>query len=193
MLQIFWGSIFLLFDINITSHSIDILPDIIGWLLVAVGLKKLSQHSRLFKGVKIAGIAMLLISVFQTVITFIGDKNFAYTYISNRYLVSISDSSYILNTAFWGIKMIVLTILILALVKIKDRISDIQSIKRLAVVWFVVFGIELSTFAYKNLIMGYLPNGIQKAIMQILVIGSIFFKIWFVFSEYKIAKDYKPY
>lgn len=195
MLQIFWGSIFLLFDIviNISEHSIDILPDFIGWILVVVGLKKLSQHSRLFKGVEVAGILMILISAFNTVITFMGNDNFVYTYISEHYSISTPDSAYIFNTAFWGFKMVVFTIAVLALVKIKDRISDIHSIKRLGSVWFAIFAIELATFAYKNLIMNYLPSGIQKAIMQILVVGVIFFKIWFVFSEFKITKDYKPY
>lgn len=195
MLQIFWGSIFLLFDIgiNISEHSIDILPDFIGWILVVVGLKKLSQHSRLFKGVKVAGILMILISAFNAVITFIGSDNFVYTYISRHHSISTADSAYIFNTAFWGFKMVVLTVTVLALVKIKDRISDTQSIKKLGAVWFTIFLIELATFAYKNLIMNYLPSGIQKAIMQILVLGVIFFKIWFVFSEFKITKDYKPY
>lgn len=193
MLQIFWGSIFLLFDINVSSHSIDILPDFIGWLLMVIGLKKLSQHSKLFRGVEIVGILMILISIIQTVILFKNTDNFVYTYISNHCGISNTDSAYILNTAFWALKMIVLTVTVLALVKIKDRISDTKSIKRLGTVWFIVLGTELFTLAYKNFIMNYLPDSLQKAIMQILAVGVIFFRIWFIFSELKLAKDYKPY
>lgn len=193
MLQIFWGSVFLLFDINVSVHCIDVLPDFIGWILVAVGLKKLSQHSRVFKCVKVIGIFMILISIIQAAISFMGSGNFVYNYISKYYGIENADSAYLLTTVFWGLKMVVLTLAILALFKIRDRISDTQSIKRLGAVWLVILAIELSTYAYKNLIMDYLPNSIQKAIMQILVVGVIFFKIWFIFSEFKITKDYKPY
>lgn len=193
MLQIFWGSIFLLFDINISEHNIDILPDFIGWLLVVFGLKKLSQHSGLFRGVKIVGIFMILISILHAVISFMGNDNFAYTYISNHFGISDAYSAFIFSTTFWALKMIVLTITVLALVKIKDRISDTKSIKKLRAVWFIVLGIELFTLAYKNLIMNYLPNSLQHAIMQILAVGVMFFRIWFIFSEFKLAKDYKPY
>ncbi len=193
MLQIFWGSVFLLFDINVSTYCIDVLPDFIGWILIAFGLKKLSQHSKVFRCVKVIGIFMIAISLLQAVISFMGSENFVYNYISKFYGIENADSAYLFTTVFWGLKMAVLTLAILALFKIRDRISDTQSIKRLAIVWLIVLAIELSTFVYKNLIMCYLPSTIQKAIMQILVVGVIFFKIWFVFSEYKITKDYKPY
>lgn len=193
MFQIFLGSVFLLFDITASEYYIDVLPDFIGWLLVTYGLKKLSQHSSIFTGVKITGILMILISIIQTIITFMGSGNLIYTYFSNHYGINNADSAYIFNSVFWALKMVIFTITVLALAKIKDRLSDIQSIKRLRFVWFVILGIEIFTFAYKNLIMSYLPDVIQRTIIQILVIGIIFFKIWFIFSEFKISKDYKPY
>lgn len=190
MFQIFLGSVFLLFDISVSKYCIDVLPDFIGWLLVAYGLKKLSQHSGIFTGIKITGIFMIVISIIQAVITFIGSNNFIYTYLSNHYGI---DSALIFNSVFWVLKIVVFTITVLALVKIKDRLSDTQSIKKLRTVWFVILGIEIFTFAYKNFIMNYLPDVIQRSIIQILVVGIIFFKIWFIFSGFKITKDYKPY
>ncbi len=193
MHQIFWGLLFLLFDINVSSHSIDVLPDFIGWILIAVGMKKLSQHSKVFNGMTVMGIIMTLISAFQTVIYFLGEKRFAYTYAAKQFSVSNSDSVFIINTAFWILKLSALTIAVLALAKIKDRISDTKSIKRFRCVWFSALGIEIFAYLYRNLIMSYLPESAQKAVIQILVIGVIFFKIWFLFDEFKIAKDYKPY
>lgn len=190
MFQIFLGSVFLLFDISVSKYCIDVLPDFIGWLLVAYGLKKLSQHSGIFTGIKITGIFMIVISIIQAVTTFIGSNNFIYTYLSNHYGI---DSALIFNSVFWVLKIVVFTITVLALVKIKDRLSDTQSIKKLRTVWFVILGIEIFTFAYKNFIMNYLPDVIQRSIIQILVVGIIFFKIWFIFSGFKITKDYKPY
>ena len=191
MLQIFLGTVFLLFDINISVYSIDLLPDLIGWIIMSFGLKKLSQHSGLFKWVFIIGIFMIAVSAVQAVIPFIGDGNLVYTYISKHF--GIENTAFYLTTVFWGMKLVAITFTVLALFKIKDRISDTQSIRRLRVVWLVILAIEMSTFVYKSLIMCYLPDAIQKAIIQILVVGVIFFKIWFIFSEYKITKDYKPY
>lgn len=193
MFQIFLGSIFLLFDITVSSYYIDVLPDFIGWLLVAYGLKKLSQHSGVFTGVKIAGIFMILISILQAVITFMGSNNFVYTYLLKHYGIDHTDSTLIFSSVFWMLKFVVFTITVLVLVKIKDRLSDTQSIKRLRTVWLIILGIEIFTFIYKTLIMNYLPDIIQTSILQILVIGAIFFRIWFIFSGFKIAKDYKPY
>lgn len=192
MFQIFLGSVFLLFDITVSEYYVDVIPDFIGWFLVAYGLNKLSQHSRIFTGIKIAGIFMILINILQTVITFMGN-NVIYTYFSSHYGINNTDSAYILNSVFWALKIVIFTIAVLALVKIKDRLSDTQSIKRLRTVWFVILGIEIFTFAYKNFIMNYLPDTIQRSIIQILVVGIIFFKIWFIFSGFKITKDYKPY
>lgn len=188
MLQVLWGFIFLLFDINVSLYSIDILPDFIGWILTVYGFGKLSNHTRMFICVRIAGIFMILTSLLQFLISFMGRGNFIYTYLSKLFSIENADAAYLLSNIFWGLKLIALTLVIIALFNIKNRLGDIKRVKILRTVWFAILTIEIATFLFNNFIMTYLPNSVRNAIMQILVVGVILLKIWLIFSAYKINK-----
>lgn len=190
MLQIFWGSVFLLFDINASVYGIDILPDFAGWILTVFGICRLSRYSKSFNCIKIAGIFMTIVSLVQFVISFMS-KNYIYTYFSERFGIGNAETEFVLTNAFWGIKLIAFTLLVLAFYKAKNSLGDIHRIKILGTVWLAILIIEISTFLFNNFIVNYLPNAIQKAIMQILVVGVIFFKIWFVYCVYKLSKALK--
>lgn len=174
----FWGFIFLLFDINASVYSIDILPDFIGWILAVYGFGKLLHYEKTlkktFRFVKISGIFMITATLLQFILSFIISGNFIFTYI--------------LADIFWLLKLIALNILIFALFTVRERINDTQRFKTLEVVWLAIVMIEILTFLYNNFLVNHLPDTIQKAIMQVLVVGVIFFKVWFVFSIYKILK-----
>ncbi len=188
MLQVLWGFIFLLFDINVSLYSIDILPDFIGWILAVYGLSKLSNHTEMFICVRIAGIFMILTSLLQFVISFMGSGNFIYTYLSKLFSIENADAANLLSNIFWGLKLIALTLVVIALINIRNRLGDIKRVKILRTVWFAILIIEIATFLFNNFIMAYLPNSVRNAIMQILVVGVIFLKIWLIFSAYKINK-----
>ena len=188
MLQVLWGFIFLLFDINVSSYSIDILPDFIGWILAIYGLSKLSNLTGMFICVRISGIFMILTSLLQFVISFMGSDNFIYTYLSKLFSIENADAAYLLSNIFWGLKLIALTLVIIALFNIRNRLGDIKRVKILRTVWFAILTIEIATFLFNNFIMTYFPNSVRNAIMQILVVGVIFLKIWLIFSAYKINK-----
>ncbi len=187
VLQIFWGSVFLLFDINASVYGIDILPDFTGWILTVFGICRLSRYSKAFNCIKIAGIFMTIVSLVQFVISFL-DKNYIYTYFLERFGIGNAETEFVLTNAFWGIKLIAFTLLVFAFYKAKDCLGDIHRIKILGTVWLAILIIEIFTFSFNNFIVNYLPDAIQKAIMQILVVGVIFFKIWFVYCVYKISK-----
>lgn len=188
MLQVLWGFIFLLFDINVSLYSIDILPDFIGWILAVYGFDKHFNHTGMFICVRIAGIFMILTSLLQFVISFMGSGNFIYTYLSKLFSIENADAAYLLSNIFWGLKLVALTLVIIALFNIRNRLGDIKRVKILRTVWFAILTIEIATFLFNNFIMTYLPNSVRNAIMQILVVGVIFLKIWLIFSAYKINK-----
>ena len=188
MLQIFWSSVFLLFDINVSLYSIDILPDFIGWILLFFGLKKLSLNSKMFSFAKISSIFMIFAGLLQFVFSFMGRSNLIYTYFSRLFGMKNIDLAYLSDNVFWALKLAVLTLVFFSLFNIRDRLSDTKRVKILRTIWFAVLIIEVATFLINNFIMSYLPDGVKKAVMQVLVVGIIFLKVWFIFSVYKIQK-----
>ncbi len=184
MLQVLWGFVFLLFDINVSSYSIDILPDFIGWILIVFGSNRVLLKCMVFTFVKVSGIFMIFVSLLQFVVSFMGKGNFVYTYLSTLN----ADFAYLLDNIFWGLKLFVLTLVVFALFNIRDRLGDIKRVRILRDVWLGVLIIEIATFLLNNFVSDYIPETLQKAFMQILVLGVIFFKIWIVFSVYKVKK-----
>lgn len=188
MLQVLWGFVFLLFDINVSSYSIDILPDFIGWILIVFGLNMVLLKCKVFTFVKVSGIFMIFVSLLQFVVSFMGSGNFVYTYLSTLFSIENADFAYLLDNIFWGLKLFVLTLVVFALFNVIDRLGDIKRIRTLRDVWLGVLIIEIATFLLNNFVSDYIPETLQKAFMQILVLGVIFFKIWIVFSVYKVKK-----
>lgn len=188
MLQVLWGFVFLLFDINVSSYSIDILPDFIGWILIVFGLNRVLLKCRVFTFVKVSGIFMIFVSLLQFVVSFMGRGNFVYTYLSTLFSIKNADSAYLLDNIFWGLKLFVLTLVVFTLFNVRDRLGDIKRVRILRNVWLGVLIIEIATFLLNNFVSDYIPETLQKAFMQILVLGVIFFKIWIVFSVNKVKK-----
>lgn len=188
MLQVLWGFVFLLFDINVSSYSIDILPDFIGWILIVFGSNRVLLKCKVFTFVKVSGIFMIFVSLLQFVVSFMGRGNFVYTYLSRLFSIKNADPAYLLDNIFWGLKLSVLTLVVFALFDVRDRLGDIKRIRILRDVWLGVLIIEIATFLLNNFVSDYIPETLQKAFMQILVLGVIFFKIWIIFSVYKVKK-----
>ncbi|RJE83867.1 hypothetical protein D3P07_23940 [Paenibacillus sp. 1011MAR3C5] len=60
--KFFWGFLFIMFDFRI--QGVDILPDIIGFILFAVGFQALAQHSDHFTKGKIFNLVLVFLSIF---------------------------------------------------------------------------------------------------------------------------------
>ncbi len=61
-IRIFWGLLFVLFDITINSVDL-ILPDFIGYILIVRGLSLLTPEYRSFRKAKVFGIIMIFVSI----------------------------------------------------------------------------------------------------------------------------------
>lgn len=61
--KFYWGFLFIMFDFRI--QGIDILPDVIGFILFAVGFQTLLEHSSFFAKGKTYNLIMLIISIFS--------------------------------------------------------------------------------------------------------------------------------
>ena len=61
-IKIFWGLLFVLFDITINSVDL-ILPDFIGYILIVRGLSLLTPEYRSFRKAKVFGIIMIFVSI----------------------------------------------------------------------------------------------------------------------------------
>jgi len=61
--KLYWGFLFIMIDFRI--QGFDILPDIIGYILFAVGFNRLSESSSYFKKAASFNIIMIIVSVFS--------------------------------------------------------------------------------------------------------------------------------
>lgn len=62
---LFWGFIFVLVDVRI--QGFDVLPDIVGYILFAIGLGLLETENRAFAVAKVLSYPLILLSVFSIV------------------------------------------------------------------------------------------------------------------------------
>lgn len=64
MKKLFWGFLlmFLSFDLELNGHSLDVLPDFVGYILLLRGIDELNEESSLFKGARPYAIAMAIYS-----------------------------------------------------------------------------------------------------------------------------------
>lgn len=60
--KFFWGFLFIMFDFRI--QGIDIMPNVIGYILFALGFQALANHSQYFAKAKIFNLIMIFISLF---------------------------------------------------------------------------------------------------------------------------------
>lgn len=104
--KLYWGFLFILLSFRIMGF--DILPDVVGHILFAIGLSKLTKHSHYFiKAVKY-NYPMIILSLFSIYELPVKDNNFNFD-INNIYLLIISIVSIILRliifyNLFMGIK-----------------------------------------------------------------------------------------
>lgn len=61
--KFFWGFLFMMFDFRI--QGIDILPDVVGFILFAMGFQALAEHSGYFVKAKTINLVMIVLSVFS--------------------------------------------------------------------------------------------------------------------------------
>ncbi len=60
--KFFWGFLFIMFDFRI--QGFDIMPNVIGYILFALGFQALAKHSQYFAKAKIFNLIMIFISLF---------------------------------------------------------------------------------------------------------------------------------
>jgi len=60
--KFFWGFLFIMFDFRI--QGFDIMPNVIGYILFALGFQALAKHSEYFAKAKIFNLIMIFISLF---------------------------------------------------------------------------------------------------------------------------------
>ncbi len=60
--KLFWGFLFIMIDFRI--QGVDILPDIVGFILFAVGFSALAEYSGFFKKAGKFNVFMIIVSVF---------------------------------------------------------------------------------------------------------------------------------
>lgn len=58
-----WGFLFILFSFRL--QGIDIMPDVIGYILFAIGFHRLAEQSEYFARVKILNVIMIFLSIFS--------------------------------------------------------------------------------------------------------------------------------
>lgn len=61
--KLFWGFLFIMIDFRV--QGFDILPDIIGYILFAVGFSTLAGHSPYFKKAGTLNLVMIVVSIFS--------------------------------------------------------------------------------------------------------------------------------
>lgn len=191
--MILFGSILLLFDINVSTLGIDVLSDLIGWVCVSAGMGKLSKHSKWYRVIIISGLVMFLVSLFSLVITCMGKDNFLYSWYANEFSVTLDVAKTFFRSISWGLKMLVITLVFLSFKFIEDRVSDVSQIRRARDLWFTILIIEIVTYILKTFMTNLLPGSVNKAVVGGLLVIAIFLRVWLVLTGFKISRDYKPY
>ena len=59
---IFWGLLFVVLDIRISSVDL-VLPDFVGYILIAIGLSRLAPHHQWFRTARILAIVLVFVSL----------------------------------------------------------------------------------------------------------------------------------
>lgn len=62
MKKIFWGFLlmFLSFDLDLNGHSLDVLPDFVGYILLLQGMRELEHESDMFKNARPFAVGMTI-------------------------------------------------------------------------------------------------------------------------------------
>lgn len=189
---IFFGLLFLLFDLNVSKLGIDILPDFVGWALMFFGYLKLSRHGKAFKiGSAVYAVAFVL-GVLHVVSTLMGDSSFALKLFSSS-STDTKDAIFYVNTIYFVIKLLILTFTLPAICRLRDYMSDTALIKRTRTAWLILLAIQALYCTYAAFIEAHLPQGLSLVFEQILVIFTILVQVLFLIMIFKIKKDYRAY
>lgn len=82
-LHLFWGFLFL---VDIRINNIDILPDVIGYVLFFLGFVKLEQRSGHFRCAKYASVALIILSVVTIVLSVSPPNSWLFIFVYNAAL-----------------------------------------------------------------------------------------------------------
>lgn len=176
MRLIFVSLILLLFDINVTSYEIDILPDFLGWIFMLIATFKMSGLIKYASYAKAAEIIMLIISV---------------PYEASSFLSGIGGmgASFVYALA----KLLAITFVLFCFSKIKERLKDKTYFVTASKIWFVFLALEAVYFIFAGLIEPILPKSVALAITQVVVITLLFTQVLFLIFVRKTQKkvDFK--
>ncbi len=160
---IFASFIFLLFDLNVTSYEIDVLPDFLGWMFMLLATFKMSDMIKYASYAKAAEIFVLVISIPYEVMSLLpGIKEFP---ISLFYAIC---------------KLAVMTFVLFCFSKLKERVKNTVYYNTAAKVWLVFLVVEAVYFVFAGLIEPILPEGAAMAITQAVVITLLFTQVLFL-------------
>lgn len=169
---IFASFIFLLFDLNVTSYEIDILPDFLGWMFMLLATFKMSDIIKYAPYAKTAEIFMLVVSVPYEVMSLLpGIKGLPVSF-------------------FYAIcKLASMTFVLFCFSKLKERVKSIVYYDTAAKVWLVFLAVEAVYFVFAGLIESKLPEGVAMAITQAVVITLLFTQVLFLIFLRKAQKS----
>ena len=160
---IFASFIFLLFDLNVTSYEIDVLPDFLGWMFMLLATFKMSDKVKYASYAKATEIFMFVISIPYEVMSLLpGIKEFP---ISLFYAIC---------------KLAVMTFVLFCFSKLKERVKNTVYYNTAAKVWLVFLVVEAVYFVFAGLIEPILPEGAAMAITQAVVITLLFTQVLFL-------------
>lgn len=172
MRLIFASLIFLLFDINVTSYEIDILPDFLGWIFMLAATVKMSALIKYADCAKTAEIVMLVVSVPYEVSAFLP-------------VIGGLAASFI----YAVLKLSATTFVLFCFSKIKESLKEKTYFYTAQKVWIVFLALEAVYFIYAGLIENLLPERTALAITQAIVIMLLFAQVLFLIFLRKTQKS----
>lgn len=163
MRLIFVSLIFLLFDINVTSYEIDVLPDFLGWIFMLIATFKMSDLIKYASYAKSAEIIMLIISVPYEALYFLPG-------------IGGMGASFVYALA----KLSAMTFVLFCFSKIKERLKDKTYFSTASKIWLIFLALEAVYFIFAGLIEPILPKSAALAITQVVVITLLFTQVLFL-------------
>ncbi|MCD8327903.1 MAG: hypothetical protein LUC25_02275 [Ruminococcus sp.] len=168
----FASLIFLLFDLNATSYEIDILPDLLGWVLLLIATVKLSGYIRNARYLKLIEAAMLVFSVFYEVRALLGET-----------------AGNIISYSYSLLKLVCITFALYCFTRLAGRMKERAYYNAAKKSWLALVVLEVLYLLLAAFIIPILPESIGLSITQVIVITLLFVQILFLIFLRKAQKS----
>lgn len=163
MRLIFVSLILLLFDINVTSYEIDILPDFLGWVFMLMATIKMSDIIKYPSYTKTVEIIMFIISVPYEAVSFLPGVGGMWA-----------------SVVYALAKLSAMTFVLFCFSNIKERLTDKTYFITASRIWLIFLALEAGYFVFAGLIEPILPKSVALAITQAVVIALLFTQVLFL-------------